>query len=612
MSDQGVGSEAGKAIGGPLGPIVTLGLRLLPEGPLQTLLYVVIVLCVALWPFVNKYYLGVLAQGAKPVGSVERQDYDKLRAGLAGDNLATRLYTKWLTAFLNGVERFFGDAGMADRTLLPRAFGLKTPVPLWTAPALDRCVLLALIYPVVTIFLNWTISGHVGPAEKALLLSPYLSGWSRGLIAAASFGFASFAIWRALRSPGWKSLALINVAVAVAAIVTVTVTVTVTDTVADAIAITIATAIAIAGAFAIAVASAGGAGAFAAVVAVVGYGGVVGTFAGVVFLGAGADAFGFAAAAIVPGAFAVRGAVAVIVAVAVWALVAFNFARAVGVGVIFAGAGAGAAAVAIGVAVVNDKAIAHRRQGIFLTLFLATMFLLCLGAADLLSPIRPGWKIGGPLLLFLGLLTFLNAPFDWASLGLTRALLRRGLELGGWWPYLLAILDAVLAGVIVALLALTMVIGVQAFDELAAHGGGEKAMVLPLDALFDGIAKNPGAPEYWWAYALLVSTMIPSLINLAIGGMAFTRGIPGVSRLLLNWTPEGREVPDYRRPLAALVLTGQMFAGTFLGIAAQAFLAWGLIFHVMPWVGLDLLDVARAVAAIDVPLRAYQLFAGIL
>jgi hypothetical protein len=28
----------------------------------------------------------------------------------------------------------------------------------------------------------------------------------------------------------------------------------------------------------------------------------------------------------------------------------------------------------------------------------------------------------------------LNAPFDWASLGLTRALLRRGLELGGWWP----------------------------------------------------------------------------------------------------------------------------------------------------------------------------------
>jgi hypothetical protein len=56
--------------------------------------------------------------------------------------------------------------------------------------------------------------------------------------------------------------------------------------------------------------------------------------------------------------------------------------------------------------------------------------------------------------------------------------------------------------------------------------------------------------------------------------MALTRGIPGVSQLLLRWVPEGREVPDYRRPFAALVLTGQMFAGAFLGIAAQAFLAW--------------------------------------
>jgi hypothetical protein len=140
-----------KEIGGPLGPIIA-GLRLLPEGPLQTLLYAVIVLCVVLWTFVNKYYLGVLAQGAKPEGSLERQDYDRLRAGLAGDNLAARLYAKWLTAFLDGVERFFGDAGMTDRTLFPHAFGLKKPAPLWTAPSLDRCLFLALVYPIATIF----------------------------------------------------------------------------------------------------------------------------------------------------------------------------------------------------------------------------------------------------------------------------------------------------------------------------------------------------------------------------------------------------------------------------------------------------------------------------
>jgi hypothetical protein len=199
--------------------------------------------------------------------------------------------------------------------------------------------------------------------------------------------------------------------------------------------------------------------------------------------------------------------------------------------------------------------------------------LACLGAAGLDSGLEI-WKIFGPLLLFLGLLTLLNAPFDWASLGLTRALLRRGLELGGWWPYLLALVDACLAGIIIALLALVMVIGVQAFDELAVHGGGEKAAVLPLMPLFDGIAKNPAAPEYWWAYALLLSTMIPSLVNLAIGGMALTRGIPWLGWLLLHWMPEGKAVPDYKRQLMAIGLTIQMFSGAFLGIAAQAFLAW--------------------------------------
>ena len=102
--------------------------------------------------------------------------------------------------------------------------------------------------------------------------------------------------------------------------------------------------------------------------------------------------------------------------------------------------------------------------------------------------------------------------------------------------------------------------------------------------------------------------MIPSIINLAIGGMAFTRGIPWLARLLLQWIPEGKAVPEYKRQPAAIGLTIQMFAGAGLGIAAQAFLAWGLIFHLMPWIGLDLLDMARA--AFDLPRRVAQLFAG--
>jgi hypothetical protein len=157
-----------------------------------------------------------------------------------------------------------------------------------------------------------------------------------------------------------------------------------------------------------------------------------------------------------------------------------------------------------GLRVLREKAIKYGRHGVFLAVFIPAAGLGCLGSADLGSALEL-WKIFGPLLLFVGLLTLLNAPFDWASLGLTRALLRRGLELGGWWPYFLALVDAALAVVIIAALAFVMVIGVQTFDELAVHGGGKP--VLPLDTLFDGIAKNPAAAEYWWAYAFLLSSM---------------------------------------------------------------------------------------------------------
>ena len=233
------------------------------------------------------------------------------------------------------------------------------------------------------------------------------------------------------------------------------------------------------------------------------------------------------------------------------------------------------------------------------------MIFACYAAAIWLPPLEI-WPILGPLLLFLGLLTLLNAPFDWASLGLTRALMRRGLELGGWWPYGLALVDACLAAVIIAALALTMVVGVQAFDDLAVHGGGR--LVLSLEPLFDGIAGRPSAPEYWWLYALLLSTMLPSLINLAIAGMSLVRGLPGVSALLLRFIPTRGTVPKFNRAWIATVLTTQVAAGGALGIAAQVFLVVIILGYVMPFFGLELLGMARDVAAFNVPAKIGQLF----
>jgi hypothetical protein len=268
----------------------------------------------------------------------------------------------------------------------------------------------------------------------------------------------------------------------------------------------------------------------------------------------------------------------------------------------------------IGIDRLRGSAIKLRSRGVSRVVFLLAMIWACLEAVRSVAAFEP-WLTLGPLLLFLGLFTLLSAPFDWASLGLTRALLRRGLEIGGWWPYALALVDAAFAAATIAALALTLVLGVQAFNALAYLGSivpglgySTRLPVLRLDEVFDGITAQPSAPEYWWLYALLLSTMIPSLVNLVIGGASLVRGLPGVPSLLLRKIPAQGNVPKFDRAWIATVLTAQVAAGAALGIAAQALLVVVVIGYIMPFFGLELLDMAREVAAFNLPARVGQLF----
>jgi len=499
---------------------------------LSALVKVVGAICAGILGLLYRRYLGIL--GADPKEPAEWDAYTTLRDSLTKGNLAARLYAERLTWFLNWIDRFFGDAGMADRTLFPHAFGLRTPAPLWPAPAFDRCMLLAAIYPIVTILIIWAVSGQVGQAGEALLLKPDYSAWQRGLLVAGSVS-VSIAIAAQQRSKGWKlSFLLWIVAVALS---------------------------------------------FAAAA----FGDV-----GIYFIGgllSMALNFALAVTQAGAGAYAICGVVS---------LLSLHL----GLGFLaFAGPPAAAA--------LNWIAIRYRWQGVFLSVFLPATIFGCLFAAPLASS-RPAEYNAGTLLLFFGLLTLLNAPFAWASLGLTRALLRRGLELGGWWPYLLAFADALLAAVTVAVLAVTMVIGVQAFDGLVVRGGAKA--VLPLDELFAGISARPAASEYWWAYALLLSTMIPSLVNLVIGGTSLLRGLPGPQAMLLRFIPVRGGVLKWDRAWIATALTAEVAVGAALGIAAQVLLVVVIIGHVMPFFGLELLGMARDVVVFNLPARVGHLF----
>jgi hypothetical protein len=173
---------------------------------LATLVSVLLAVGALVLGLIYRRYLGVL--GADRRKPAERQAYDALRASLAEGNLAARLYAERLTRFLNWIDQFFGDAGVADRTLFPRAFRLKVPAHLWTAPAFDRCLFLALLYPITSIFTIWAVSGHAGLAEAALHLRPAPSGWERALVMllAAGCAFAMFRRRPVAEVTGWRSL----------------------------------------------------------------------------------------------------------------------------------------------------------------------------------------------------------------------------------------------------------------------------------------------------------------------------------------------------------------------------------------------------------------------
>src|SRR6266478_8130331 len=74
--------------------------------------------------------------------------------------------------------------------------------------------------------------------------------------------------------------------------------------------------------------------------------------------------------------------------------------------------------------------------------------------------------------------------------------------------------------------------------------------------------------------------------------------------------PASRQGGPSVRTWLALVLTCQVFVGAFLGITAQFVLAIGVIFYVLPWMGLELLETARVVAEFDLPGRVLGLLWG--
>ena len=144
-----------------------------PVSTFITVIGAVAAVCLVLTGF--RYY-AILGASESRWDTQEYRTYAALRRRLRRGSTAARLYTRWVRLALRGVAIFFGDYQVRRRTRAHEFFGLQQRDPLWTAPAFDRCLLLAFIYPVTTVLLFWIVSGHVGPAENALHLAAEMPG----------------------------------------------------------------------------------------------------------------------------------------------------------------------------------------------------------------------------------------------------------------------------------------------------------------------------------------------------------------------------------------------------------------------------------------------------
>jgi hypothetical protein len=132
------------------------------------------------------------------------------------------------------------------------------------------------------------------------------------------------------------------------------------------------------------------------------------------------------------------------------------------------------------------------------------------------------------LIAFLAILPIFNALADFFSVGLTRYLLRKGLE-GTTW--LRAALDLFGGALIFALLGCSLI----TYFHLVRTPDGP---LLDIAGLFQSLKTNPA--DHWWLFFMLFSTLIPTALHAMIGLLTILIQYPAwVRRPVVAWLTAG-------------------------------------------------------------------------
>jgi hypothetical protein len=266
-------------------------------------------------------------------------------------------------------------------------------------------------------------------------------------------------------------------------------------------------------------------------------------------------------------AFACTFAIAFVVGNTVAGPVAFAFGGAFGVAV------AVAFAVAFGVAVAGTLAVAFAgaigkstANGWGGRAYVGLVLLLLAGGIGAVVITPADRPLAFLALLTFGLLPVVNAVFDWLSYGVTIWLLSRGHRRFG--ALLSALADLTAALFLFAGLSATLVLLFGLIDQWRGE------VLINVGALLSGLRDQP--QENWWVVAMVGSTLLPTLIHLALGFVSVvTWARAGVWNALLARFDE-QHGPDVMLPvtfLFSVLLVAYVLVPVFL-IYGAGLLIW--------------------------------------
>ncbi|MCA8901902.1 MAG: hypothetical protein KDA53_11710 [Hyphomonas sp.] len=178
---------------------------------------------------------GKVFEGEGANAEAQRTEYASWRHRLVHGGRVAQTYDDLLSLTLNRVDKMFGDEPASTR---------HRPAT-WTGEALDRCVLLALLYPVLSLLVIWHITGINGAAETALGMVAGTSDSQRAMSAGAIALVTLASIWFSIPPAGhettmWRVIRVVTFVAAIA------IAGTAAARVAGAVAIAVAGAVAVA------------------------------------------------------------------------------------------------------------------------------------------------------------------------------------------------------------------------------------------------------------------------------------------------------------------------------------------------------------------------------